>query len=744
MDPVSPTSTVSSPSLTAISTFQSDLIASPSTQPPSSQNEATTAATSGQNSPDFRPSSANVHIESSSYLLEEPNLREVMLSDVGVESLLSRLKQSYQTATNISQYLKRRANYESIRYQDLKRLSKSTHESIRRTEYRQGTFLKQFDEFLSFEDRLMDSSQSFITAIQSMHEELSELAKATHKSRKSIKETALRHERNVIEAEQNAEKAKSKYYGLCDDMEKLKDPTKTKLFKSKNNAQHEQELQTKINSAESDYRSKVDTANKLRRELVATHRPHFIKDLKDQILECDAGISVQLQNLTTLNETLLLQQGFIVCPLKPSGSTTAPLSLKEVIAKIDNDLDFYTDILKIRNTKTLNRPEVKFVQHRYMTNFIKAPASLSAGTSGGAMPPPSNLRNTGTTSQFNALKPPSQQPSTTFSSTPISSTTSRTNPPAPTTAGASLGFATGAAVATAAAVPAISSAGTTSAYPNTYPNSADMLYPDEPISNTTVTPNSRHQTFTDDTIANAIPPAGANLETLTGGNTPPPTYSSSKAYVPTFGSSLDDLIAYENPPVASPIPRIVLKCVGAISRYGMAIEGIYRKTGNAEQIERLRLMFDEDSEAIDLANPQKYGIDDIHSVSGVLKLYFTQLADALLTSVFHNEFISAAEIDSDNSRREAIHTVVNQLPDNNYSVLKFLSLHLRKVAQHEAQNRMSISTLGSMWGPVLMRSESNNINEMALMGRVVETILFFCDDIFEFDDEFFQSVGYEV
>lgn len=204
------------------------------------------------------------------------------------------------------------------------------------------------------------------------------------------------------------------------------------------------------------------------------------------------------------------------------------------------------------------------------------------------------------------------------------------------------------------------------------------------------------------------------------------------------------MVEYENLPVATPIPRVVSKCVGAITRFGMSIEGVYRETGDATQIETLRTMFDESSESVDLLNPQKYGISDIHSVSGVLKLYFQELPDPLLTRELHSQFIQAASIDSDYSRREAIHVVVNDLPDANYSVLKFMALHLYRVSQHEAQNRMSVSTLGNMWGSVFMASETQDINELALQGRVIETILYFCDEIFDYSPDFYESVGADM
>lgn len=746
MDPISPASSVAaSPSLVTSATFSSDThtvtsTANDSPLPKSSAPESSTPNATASSSP-------AVKVENSAYLLEEPKLREVMLSDVGIESLLARLKSSYQTATNIAHYIKKRASVEHDRIQDLKRLSKSTHESIRRSDYRQGTFMRQFDEALTFDERLFDSSQAFVTALQAMNDELTELSKASHKSRKSLKESCLRNEKNVVDAENNADKAKSRYYGLCDDMEKLKDPTKTKFFKSKNTQQQEQELQTKINTAEQEYFSKVETVKKLRKELVHTLRPQSIKDLKNLILECDSGVSYQLQKLATLNETLLLQQGFIVCPIKPAGSVTAPLSLKEVMAKIDNELDFYNDILKIKSTKTLNRPETKFVKHPYMIAFDKVPTSVSSNTNTN---PSRNNATSAPTSQFNALKPPSQQPSA------IKTAASVTPSPAPNSHIKSTSVSSHQRNPSSMLYP--DEPATSSPHmqpPNTAgpSKSAGVLpYPDsppkvnEPLHDQNMYGNPRSQSPDNQNYESSVPkplPAPTVNESVQSLSISVPAQPAGP-YVPTFGSSLDQLIEFENLPVATPIPRVVSKCVGAITRFGMSIEGIYRQAGNPDQIETLRRMFDEASESVDLLHPQNYGISDIHAVSGVLKFYFQELPDPLLTRTLHSQFIQAANIKSDNSRREAIHEVVNDLPDANYSVLKFMALHLYRVAQHEAQNRMSVSTLGNMWGPVFMVSETEDINEVALQGRVVETILFFCDEIFEYTPDFYECVGSDL
>lgn len=668
----------------------------------------------------------------STYLLEDPKLREIMLSDVGIECLVSRLKQSVHSAREFANYVKKRASIEADRLGDIKKLSRLTRDAVKKPDGRQGTFVRQMDEMMGINDRLSDTSHTLVMALHGMHDELLELAKTNEKSRKALKETCLRHEKNVIDAEQNADKARSKYVSLCEEMERLKDPNKTKFgFKSKNTPQHEQELQTKISTAESDYRQKVSTVQRLRKELVSQLRPQNIKQLKDHILECDSGISLQLQKYATLHETLALNSGFIVCPLKPAGSTTAPLSMKEIAAKVDNELDFYNDILKIPNLKKqLNRPEVQFIQHPYMSTASTFSSTLSPSISRPVNAGSTGTTSVGTTSQFNTIASPTTPKTGTFSSTTSNNRNSMllgatvgAGVAAGVAAGSAIGSGVGAANSTAAAV---------STPKPPYPTSGGPMFQED----VTTPKNERENPLTPSFSPPNIPAAGSSLDTFRPDQpTTAPLPAMNSSVMPSFGTSLDDIIEHEALPDPVPVPRVVSQCVSAIDRFGLDVEGIYRHAGNPGQIQVLKRLFDTDPASVDLTQPGRYGINDIHAVSGTLKLYFQELPDPLLTQQFHHEFIEAAKIDNDWQRRDAVHEVVNKLADSNYTVLRYLVFHLNKVQKREAVNRMGIIHLGNMWGSVLMATDHDNINEMALQARVIETILYNCDHIFEAEDE---------
>lgn len=572
------------------------------------------------------------------YLLLDPKLKEIMLSDIGMETLVNRLKQSIVSIRDFSTYIKKRASLELDRLNDLKKLSKSTKDLVNKPDSgRLGSFATQFSKILSVNDKVSDAGHTFVASLHAMYDELAELSRKCEKERKNLKEITFRQEKNVLDSELAADKAKSQYLGFCDQMEKLKNPKNMAIkfgFKSKQDVQiQEQDIQAKITQSEGDYRQKVLTATKLKATLIDQFRPQYVKQLTDLILECDTALSHYMINYASLNETLLINQSFIVAPETHSDTP----SLKEIASKIDNQTDFYTDVIKApANTKKpLNRPETRFLEHPYMAGISPiAPAPYEV----------SRISRTSSPVRSSAL--------------------------------------------------------------------SDYSSMRSQVDNISRSPTSQISRYT---------------------RTPSPLPMSQS--IPSYGTPLDELIEVENLPDPIPVPMVVSQCVSALDRFGLDAEGLYRHRGTPTQIAALKHAFDTVPGTIDLTQPARYGISDIHAVAGALKLYFQDLPDPLLTTELHREFLAAvANATNEWDRRDRVHETVNKLPDNNYAVLRYLIFHLDRVAKHESINRMSVVNLGNMWGPLLMASGgTNNVTELALQAAVVETILYNCDHIFEME-----------
>lgn len=108
---------------------------------------------------------------------------------------------------------------------------------------------------------------------------------------------------------------------------------------------------------------------------------------------------------------------------------------------------------------------------------------------------------------------------------------------------------------------------------------------------------------------------------------------------PVFHVTLGNL--YERDGLA--VPMVVEQCIQAVDLYGLGVEGIYRQSGSLQHINKLKAMFNQDSKDVNLefTNPENF-FHDVNSVTGLLKQFFRDLPDPLLTREHHGSFIAAA------------------------------------------------------------------------------------------------------
>lgn len=81
---------------------------------------------------------------------------------------------------------------------------------------------------------------------------------------------------------------------------------------------------------------------------------------------------------------------------------------------------------------------------------------------------------------------------------------------------------------------------------------------------------------------------------------------------------------------------------------------------------------------MDLTTEESCG--DINSVASVLKAWFRELPEPLLTRKLYPEFVRIASIQDETEKLTSLHLCTNSLPDPNYATLKFLMCHLNRYA----------------------------------------------------------------
>ncbi|NWR84749.1 RHG15 protein, partial [Furnarius figulus] len=185
-----------------------------------------------------------------------------------------------------------------------------------------------------------------------------------------------------------------------------------------------------------------------------------------------------------------------------------------------------------------------------------------------------------------------------------------------------------------------------------------------------------------------------------------------------FGSHLHLVCEHEK----STVPQFVRLCIKAVERRGLDVDGIYRVSGNLATIQKLRFVVNQE-EKLNLDDSQW---EDIHVVTGALKMFFRELPEPLFPYCFFEQFVEAIKIQDNATRIKSIRSLVKKLPRPNYDTMKILFEHLKKIAAKESVNLMSTQSLGIVFGPTLLRPEKETGNmavHMLYQNQIVELML---------------------
>ncbi|XP_037603684.1 LOW QUALITY PROTEIN: rho GTPase-activating protein 42 [Sebastes umbrosus] len=170
--------------------------------------------------------------------------------------------------------------------------------------------------------------------------------------------------------------------------------------------------------------------------------------------------------------------------------------------------------------------------------------------------------------------------------------------------------------------------------------------------------------------------------------------------------------------------NFVKKCIELVETRGITTLGLYRTGGVNSKVQRLM------TSVFASTAPSDMQLDadtwDNKTITSGLKNYFRCLAEPVLTYRLHKEFIKAAKYDDQKYRVRAIHALVHKLPEKNRAMLDILTNHLHKVSSHSEQNMMTVSNLGMIFGPTLMRSQEETVAAMMnikFQNIVVEIII---------------------
>lgn len=173
------------------------------------------------------------------------------------------------------------------------------------------------------------------------------------------------------------------------------------------------------------------------------------------------------------------------------------------------------------------------------------------------------------------------------------------------------------------------------------------------------------------------------------------------------------------------IPVIVERLIVAIETHGMFTVGVYRKSGATAKVKQLKQNIDSGKEDMTAIDIEEY---PIHTLTTVLKYFFRELPEPLLTFELYDDFLRTAEIHDEKERVQAMYAVIEKLPKPNYDLFERLIFHLARIAHNEPLNKMSSNGLAIIFAPALLRTNKklqaqDSLNQVPRQTAVIKQII---------------------
>ncbi|XP_046369426.2 rho GTPase-activating protein 6-like isoform X1 [Haliotis rufescens] len=164
---------------------------------------------------------------------------------------------------------------------------------------------------------------------------------------------------------------------------------------------------------------------------------------------------------------------------------------------------------------------------------------------------------------------------------------------------------------------------------------------------------------------------------------------------------------------APQVPLIVNSCFKHIETYGLQVLGIFRVGSSKKRVKQLQEEFDT-GKSITLNESH-----NPHDVGALLKEYFRDLPEPLLTRDLYTPFISTRKLKDVEKRLSALRLLVSLLPlpnrDTFWALLKFLA----KVVEHSKDtidehgnelsgNKMDAHNLATLFGPNILHKAKSS------------------------------------
>ncbi|UMM41681.1 hypothetical protein L5515_017835 [Caenorhabditis briggsae] len=161
---------------------------------------------------------------------------------------------------------------------------------------------------------------------------------------------------------------------------------------------------------------------------------------------------------------------------------------------------------------------------------------------------------------------------------------------------------------------------------------------------------------------------------------------------PVFGVPLEEHLLVQQ----QRISIVLTKTCEFLRQHGMQERGIFRVSGNASKVKRIRAALDCGQFDID----EKHYHNDPHAIASTLKAYLRELPNPLTMDSLQNEWVSAVDLEGE-ERFVAIDTCLKKMTRGHRQNLTYLMKFLCDLETCREETSMNASNLAIVFGPTI-------------------------------------------
>lgn len=178
-----------------------------------------------------------------------------------------------------------------------------------------------------------------------------------------------------------------------------------------------------------------------------------------------------------------------------------------------------------------------------------------------------------------------------------------------------------------------------------------------------------------------------------------------------FGQPLESQVSK-----AGGVPPILQLLTVPLETTGLLTQNFYSTPVTLAKSRALR------TELLENATPN-LAAHDPAVIGYVLKRYFMELPDSLISSAQYDRFIAAASLPTDKEQVSELDALVLALSSEAQATLGFLFAHFIKVAVRSDKNKMDLAALAQMWGYILLRPKEEEVAKSAINAATQVAVL---------------------